>query len=100
LILLVRKSLVECHDEIINNTGFPLEFIPYLTRGGNDMFFQSVLSLSVIPAKLVLDSDRGAGIQELIDSLSIVDKQIKLLTCKLLAISDAIPGKMAGHFRI
>jgi len=31
--------------------------------------------LSVIPAKLVLDSDRGAGIQELIDNLSIIDKQ-------------------------
>ena len=42
---------------------------------GNDTFFQSVPSLSVIPAKLVLDSDRGAGIQELIDNLSIVDKQ-------------------------
>ena len=34
---------------------------------GNDMFFQSVPSLSVIPAK--------AGIQELIDNLSIVDNQ-------------------------
>ncbi len=33
---------------------------------GNDMFFQSVLSLSVIPAK--------AGIQELLDNLSIIDK--------------------------
>ena len=34
----------------------------------NDTFFQSVLSFPVIPAK--------AGIQELIDNLSIVDKQI------------------------
>jgi hypothetical protein len=65
--------------EIVNNTGFPLEFIPYLIRGGNDMFFQCVLSLSVIPAKLVLDTDRGAGIQELIDNWSIVDKQEVLL---------------------
>jgi hypothetical protein len=65
--LVIRKSPVECPDKIINNTGFPLEFIPYLIRGGNDMFFQSVPSLFVIPAK--------AGIQELIDNLSIVDKQ-------------------------
>ena len=42
-------------------------FIPYLIRDGNDMFFQSVPSFSVIPAK--------AGIQELTDNLSIVDKQ-------------------------
>ena len=35
---------------------------------GNDMFFQSVTSLSVIPAK--------AGIQELIDNWSIVDNHI------------------------
>ena len=35
---------------------------------GNDTFFQSVPSLPVIPAK--------AGIQELIDNLGIVDKQI------------------------
>jgi len=34
----------------------------------NDTFFQSVLSFPVIPAK--------AGIQELIDNLSIVNKQI------------------------
>ncbi len=34
----------------------------------NDTFFQSVLSFSVIPAK--------AGIQELIDNLSIIGKQI------------------------
>jgi hypothetical protein len=34
---------------------------------GNDTFFQSVPSLPVIPAK--------AGIQELMDNLSIVDKQ-------------------------
>ena len=74
--LVVQKSPVEYPDEIINNTGFPLEFIPYLIRGGNDTFLQSVPSLPVIPAKLVLDSDRGAGIQELIDNLSIVDKQI------------------------
>jgi hypothetical protein len=53
-------------DEIINNTGFPLEFIPYLIRGGNDMFFQSVTSLPVIPAK--------AGIQELIDNWSFPNK--------------------------
>ncbi len=38
-----------------------------MIRGGNDTFFQSVPSLSVIPAK--------AGIQELIDNLSVVDKQ-------------------------
>ena len=50
--------------EIVNNTGFLLEFIPYLIRDGNDMFFQSVPPLSVIPAK--------AGIQERIDNLSIV----------------------------
>jgi hypothetical protein len=62
--------------EIVNNTGFPLEFIPYLIRGGNDMFFQSLPSLSVIPAKLVLDTDRGAGIQVLIDNLSILGKQV------------------------
>ena len=68
---IIWKSPVECYDEIINNTGFPLEFIPYLIRGGNDKFFQSVPPLSVIPAKLVLDSDRGAGIQEQIDNLSI-----------------------------
>ena len=37
---------------------------------GNDIFFQSVPSLSVKPAK--------AGVQELIDNLSIVDKQIIL----------------------
>jgi hypothetical protein len=73
--LVILKSPVEYPDEIINNTGFPLEFIPYLIRGGNDTFFQSVPSLLIIPAKLVLDSDRGAGIQELIDNLSIVDKQ-------------------------
>ena len=36
---------------------------------GNDTFFQSIPSLPVIPAK--------AGIQELIDNLGIVDKQIK-----------------------
>ncbi|NOQ85745.1 MAG: hypothetical protein GQ554_02550 [Deltaproteobacteria bacterium] len=36
----------------------------------NDIFFQSVPSLFVIPAK--------AGIQELINNLSIVDKQIIL----------------------
>ena len=35
---------------------------------GNDTFFQSIPSLPVIPAK--------AGIQELIDNLGIVDKQI------------------------
>ena len=40
----------------------------------NDMFFQSVTSLSVIPAK--------AGIQELIDNWSIVGKQ-KILFSKL-----------------
>ena len=40
----------------------------------NDMFFQSVPSLSVIPAK--------AGIQELIDNWSIVGKQ-KILFSKL-----------------
>jgi hypothetical protein len=34
---------------------------------GNDMFFQSATSLSVIPAK--------AGIQELIDNWRILDKQ-------------------------
>ena len=72
--LVIQKAPGECPDEIVNDTGFPLEFIPYLIRGGNDMFFQSVLSLSVIPAKLVLDSDRGAGIQELLDNLSIIDK--------------------------
>ncbi|NOQ86251.1 MAG: hypothetical protein GQ554_05150 [Deltaproteobacteria bacterium] len=38
---------------------------------GNDMFFRSVPSLSVIPAK--------AGIQVLIDNLSIEDKQIQEL---------------------
>ena len=75
-ILVVQKSPVEYQDEIINTTGFPLEFIPYLIRSGNDTFFQSVASLSVIPSKPVLDSDRGAGIQELIDNLSIVNKQI------------------------
>ncbi len=42
----------------------------------NDMFFQSVPSLSVIAAKLVLDSDRGTGIQKLIDNFGIIDKQI------------------------
>ncbi|MBW2553040.1 MAG: hypothetical protein JRE20_02760 [Deltaproteobacteria bacterium] len=46
---------------------------------GNDMFFQPVPSLPVIPAKLVLDPDRGAGTQEIIDNLSIVDKQKSLL---------------------
>jgi len=64
--MVIRKPPVDCPDEIINNTGFPLEFIPYLIRGGNDMFFQPVPYLSVIPAK--------AGIQELTDNLSIVDK--------------------------
>ncbi|NOQ86530.1 MAG: hypothetical protein GQ554_06600 [Deltaproteobacteria bacterium] len=64
-------------NTLINNTGFPLEFIPYLIRGENDTFVQSVPSLLVIPAKLVFDSDRGAGIQGLIDNLSIVDKQNK-----------------------
>jgi len=48
-------------------------------RGGNDMFCQPLASLSVIPAKLVLDSDRGAGIQELTTHLSILYKQIALL---------------------
>jgi hypothetical protein len=52
---LFGKLQLDCPDEIINNTGFPLEFIPYLIRGGNDMFFQSVTFLSVIPAKPVLD---------------------------------------------
>ena len=75
--MVIRKSSVACPDEIINDTGFPLEFITFLVRGGNDMFFQSVPFLSVIPAKLVLDSDRGTGIQELIDNLGIIDKQIK-----------------------
>ena len=69
--LVIRKSPVECPDEIISNAGFPLEFIPYLMRGWNDMFSQSVPSLSVIPAK--------AGIQELLDNLIIIDKQIDLL---------------------
>ncbi len=45
---------------------------------GNDMFFQSVTSLSVIPAKPDLDSDRGAGIQELIDNWSIPNKLKRL----------------------
>ncbi len=63
---MIRKSTVEHPDEIINNTGFPLEFIPYLIRGGNDTFFQSFPSLPVIPAE--------AEIQELIDNLSSVDK--------------------------
>jgi len=67
--LVIQESPIEYPDEIINNIGFPLEFIPYLIRGGNDTFVQSVLSLPVIPAKLVLDSDRGAGIQKLIDNL-------------------------------
>ncbi len=49
---------------------------------GNDMFFQSVPSLSVIPAK--------AGIQELIDNWRIVDKQISNLQLKA---SDAVPGE-------
>jgi hypothetical protein len=40
--LVIQKSPVEYPDEIINNTGFPLEFIPYLIRGGDDTFFQSV----------------------------------------------------------
>ena len=26
--------------EIVNNTGFPLEFIPDLIRGGNDMYLE------------------------------------------------------------
>ncbi|MCK5010450.1 MAG: hypothetical protein KAS98_08195, partial [Deltaproteobacteria bacterium] len=63
-ICLFGKLQLDYHpDEIINNTGFPLDFIPYLIRGGNDKFFQSVPPLSVIPAK--------AGIQEQIDNLSI-----------------------------
>ena len=66
--LVIRRSPVEYPNEIINNNGFLLEFIPYLIRGGNDMFFHSVPSLPVIPAK--------AGIQELIGNLSTVDKQI------------------------
>jgi hypothetical protein len=78
IICLFGKLQLDYPDEIFNNTGFPLEFIPYLMRGGNDMFFQSVTSLSVIPVKLVLDSDRGAGIQELIDNWSIRNKRIKL----------------------
>ncbi len=44
----------------------------------NDKFLQSVPPLPVIPAK--------AGIQELIDNLSIVDKQIKLLEKNILAL--------------
>jgi hypothetical protein len=78
IIRLSRILQLNAFAEIVNNTGFPLEFIPYLIRGVNDMFFQSVTSLCVIPAKLVLDTDRGAGIQELIDNLSIVDKQVIL----------------------
>ncbi|NOQ85384.1 MAG: hypothetical protein GQ554_00695 [Deltaproteobacteria bacterium] len=45
---------------------------------GNDMFLQSFPSLAFIPAKPVLDSDWGAGIQGLIDNLCIVDKQVDL----------------------
>jgi hypothetical protein len=40
IFLVIRKSPVECPDEIINNTVFPLEFIPYLIQGENDTFFQ------------------------------------------------------------
>jgi len=69
--LLFGKLQLDCPDEIINNTGFPLEFIPYLIRGGNDMFFQSVTSLSVVPAK--------AGNQEPIDNWSILDNQVNLI---------------------
>jgi len=47
-----------------------MEFIPYLIQGGNDMFFQLVKSMSVIPAE--------AGIQKLIENLSTVDNQITL----------------------
>ena len=43
------------------------------------MFLQSVPSLSVTPAKLALDSDRRAGIQELIENFRIVYKQINSL---------------------
>ena len=62
IICLSGNLQLNAFAEIVNNTGFPLEFIPYLIRGGNDMFFQSVPSLSVIPVK--------TGIQKLIDSLS------------------------------
>jgi hypothetical protein len=65
---LFGKLQLDYPDEIINNTGFPLEFIPYLIRGGKDMYFQSVTSLSVIPAK--------AGIQKLINNWSIPNKRI------------------------
>ncbi len=45
----------------------------------NDTFFQSVPSFSVIPAK--------AGIQELIDNLSIIGKQIYIFSLCFLWLS-------------
>ncbi|NOQ86331.1 MAG: hypothetical protein GQ554_05580 [Deltaproteobacteria bacterium] len=45
---------------------------------GNDTFFQSVPSLSVIPAKLVLDLIGEQRSRNLIDNLSIVNKQTSL----------------------
>jgi hypothetical protein len=54
---------------------------------GNDTFFLSVPSFPVIPAK--------AGIQELIDTLSIVDKQKKFLS----TIHDVILQLLAFFFK-
>ena len=54
------------------------------------MFFQSVTSLSVIPAKLVLDSDRGAGIQELVDNWSIPNKRNKRFALLTIDVNNNI----------
>ena len=57
--MVIRKTPVECSVQE------SLEILDSRLRG-NDMFFQSVTSLSVIPAK--------AGIQALIDNWSIPNK--------------------------
>ena len=65
--LLNVESLIWLSGNLQLNTLMKLLAILDSRLRGNDTFLQSVPSLSVIPAK--------AGIQELIDNLSIVDKQ-------------------------
>ncbi|MBW2553157.1 MAG: hypothetical protein JRE20_03360 [Deltaproteobacteria bacterium] len=47
---------------------------------GNDMFFQSLPSLFVIPAKLVIYSDRGAVIQDLASRIQYLNRYFCALT--------------------
>ncbi|MCK5010001.1 MAG: hypothetical protein KAS98_05910, partial [Deltaproteobacteria bacterium] len=54
---------------------------PYLIRGGNDTFFLIGSILACHPCETCPRPDRGAGIQELIDNLSIIDMQIIISLC-------------------